>query len=510
MRGIQRNILFQLIHSLGKREKAYALGFMKQSGKANNHIQLFKKIAVMKEYDKEKLLRSLPDTFPKGNIAVQQHHLYENILRSLRLYHEERHPFYSVHSIMIEADILHEKGLSELAVKRLAKAKKIAEQLHYLSALVDINQREITWKLATRPKDLLKTIILDYKELIETIERLSEEIRIREYNHLLLGIYRADRQHIKEENRELFQKVILLVDELIRKEGDKRTFFGSYLLENAKAIECRINRNLQEAQLHYSNIITHWESHPKIQKALPKKYYINISNYITNSILVQEWETVRKYLSVLGSIQATSYKESLEYFQNFYFLKMFHALRDYQVTTTDLIPMLSNIETGLDKYEKDMTPTQLRVILYNATILCFLHRKNEACLNWATRLLQLKKSNQWMDIQLFAELISWMIHFDEKSHKHLDTALENIRKKCRREKNQWEYMNEVIKHLKKLVGAADETNRLEILKSLENKLEEFESHIPKPICLMEMHTWTHSKITGKPMLEIHQEKLRVG
>ena len=113
-------------------EKRYFKLFVGQQVKetSNIYLRLFNIYNEMKVYDKQVVLEKMGYTtqtnFP--SIESRNNYLYQLLLKCLRSYHAGKTVKRKVGELLLDVDILYQKGLIEAAKKQLAKAEKMTKK----------------------------------------------------------------------------------------------------------------------------------------------------------------------------------------------------------------------------------------------------------------------------------------------------------------------------------------------------------------------------------------------
>ena len=93
-----------------------------------NYLQLFDAIDSQKEYDEARIQEKFRSENFTRRFAFNKHYLYALILKSLRVYHENRSVSLEIKSSLESAHILFSKGLLDQAMKMTMSAKKQIEK----------------------------------------------------------------------------------------------------------------------------------------------------------------------------------------------------------------------------------------------------------------------------------------------------------------------------------------------------------------------------------------------
>lgn len=116
--------VFSLIRSMSQGEKRHFTQFAGRTGRpSKQYLVLFTAMDRMKEYDEAKLKMKAGGRAP---FAVQKAQLYTLLLKSLRIYHEDRNAATHLRNRLTEIYVLMEKGLHMQAHREVVKTKQTA------------------------------------------------------------------------------------------------------------------------------------------------------------------------------------------------------------------------------------------------------------------------------------------------------------------------------------------------------------------------------------------------
>ena len=127
--------LHQLIKNMSMSEKRYFKIHSTRHviGYNNNYIHLFDEIDKQAEYDEAKVKKVFSkETFIK-HLPSEKNYLYNHILDSLNAFHKDRTFLTRYSNVLMNIEILYNKGLFEQCRKVIQKAKKEAYLLEKFS-----------------------------------------------------------------------------------------------------------------------------------------------------------------------------------------------------------------------------------------------------------------------------------------------------------------------------------------------------------------------------------------
>lgn len=181
--GKLKHDLFELIKSLDRNEKGYFKKYThlpsSGSNRSNNYIRLFDAIDAMEEYDEEKL----KDKFKGENFVKQlfvlKNYLYENILKSLRLYSAKGTDVTALLTQITNAEILIQKGHYIRALAIVHSAKKVAfdrESWGYANELIELERRLYNITRDKKMFDHIVSLNTEKKKLTNALENENKYI----------------------------------------------------------------------------------------------------------------------------------------------------------------------------------------------------------------------------------------------------------------------------------------------------------------------------------------------
>ncbi len=120
--------LFNLIKRLTKAEKRHFKLYVKRNSSEKEPIivKLFDSFDRQNMLDEEKISKIFSKLKP-NTLSNHRAHLYEQLLSSLRLFHNDD-PSIRIKELISYADVLHNKGLYEQSLTQLSRAKQLASK----------------------------------------------------------------------------------------------------------------------------------------------------------------------------------------------------------------------------------------------------------------------------------------------------------------------------------------------------------------------------------------------
>jgi len=195
--------LFKLIHSLSRSEKRFFKISSDPLAREKNYIRLFDFIAEQKKYDESALKLAFQNEAIGRNLPSEKHHLYQQILKSLRTYHNNHSINSVLQKMLLNIEILYSKTLYKECEKHINKAKIIAiknEKFHYLNEIVSWEYRLL--EETTGRQNVVELGIESQQALQKTVNLSEINDLYAQVNHLFRtqGFVRQhnDRERIQQ------------------------------------------------------------------------------------------------------------------------------------------------------------------------------------------------------------------------------------------------------------------------------------------------------------------------
>lgn len=401
--------LHELIHSLTRSEKRYFklnAGQHKKAGKSN-FIRLFDALDKMPEYDANRLRTTFKDSPLARNLPSEKKQLYQLILKIMRAYQKSGPPVLQIQQLLSEALWLEKKGLYTQFEKLLRKAKRIATESDHLQSLLEIIMIQLRATLHQKNRqmqDNVEKLVLE-KEVLLT--RIASSERVLSLYYRFMGRSRTGSQtrnsDIEAAEQAELERVMAIPPEELSYPAQVRRF----VLAGLKAEELRDRQNAFDM---FENAVNLMQTRKKYQLLPPNNHKTVLSNYLAAAAYIRRFDVFPDTLRKIRSIEAGSFDEEAEIFQNTYFFELVWKMNVGEFATAEkLVP---EIESQLATYLPKVNKGRELGFYYNIAVLFFLRAKWKNALHWTNRILHDERSEHRVDLQQFARIIFLLIHFE--------------------------------------------------------------------------------------------------
>lgn len=346
------NDLKALIESLSSAEKRH-FSLISTAFSSSEKIPFYLQLFQFLEKDNTELSGfvnelALPET------TTVKNRLFQNILRSLRLFHQNGSIDIQIQNLLSDIEILYNLSVPEQAYFVLKKALKMAEQNEKFFLLLKI----LDWE-----KRLIMIIDKPVRSILEitqaeqfVLEKITQLISLKHAFGRMMDMKKKYGQTGVDSNETINQEIVKLSQTITKKNclSQRALFYYNYTF----AIYYWITNNYPKAY-HCSKSFLN----PELKQILPSHYIDGILEHATACIQLGKFPEASEVLSLTEHIAAQqpiepALKTKIFYYVNGYQLVLFNYTGQKEKLTASIL----NIETQLGAHEQNM-PREARLVL---------------------------------------------------------------------------------------------------------------------------------------------------
>ena len=496
--------LFQLIKSMSKSEKGYFKKFASKHtiGEKNIYVKLFDEIEKLEEYDEPALkLKFKGEKFAK-NLYSTKNYLFNLILKALAAYHSEKYAVSRLNSMLIELNVLFEKGLYKQFRTLLNKAIDIAvknDTPYYLALLYN---KKLT-SLATEYYSGTEQDVYE-KTKKETIANLKKINVLEEYHFLYNDLFLLTKRMGSIRRKEDLDKLNMFVDnpllnnEKMASSFDTRFKFYSiwghyYRLVNDDANWYKFRKLLLELM----------ESDKGYMRENPRSYVLALNNYLNACVYTGRYPEFEKNLEKL-KLFAKQFENKKEYTDTQ--VRLFLLTGDLELNYCKktcrfelLDGILHNIETGFKRFGNTINENR-KFSLYNRMAYSYFILKNyNKSIEYINRIMNATDPGIEPEQYSFARIRNLVVHYEMGNYDLLEYTVKSTRRYLAKSERIFKFEKLVLNFVVKAMNADDEKQRQELYKKLKSDLENISDDRFEKSTLeqFDIISWLESKIKLK-------------
>lgn len=505
--------LQSLIYSLTKAERRYFKIFANFQSSKKQYLLLYDAMVKRKSpndsnLSEEEFKIKLKDDIPMKQYPVIKNYLFEQIIASLRMFHAKSSKNEEVFGLIMHADLLKSKGFESFAIKKLDKAKLIAERYEFYNHLILIFDKKILISL-NKGQGLETEINHLYEEKERFISILQLESKYKRCLHEAFLLYRKGKRARTEED---IKKInYLLENQLLLTPSRAPTFQSKIAVFYALAILHKLqNINPKQSGFYFNKILKVWMDYPHMKEMDQTLYKIHIYNFLNHAHSINDYSQFDNYLEEVSKIKPKNVDQQIEDFQNVNHLRLLQYLNTGEYKKAKIIAQEIDKQINVFNQQKlELKLARKITLFYNISILYFITKDFDLSLKFLQKILLIKGIEHRLDMQSFTRILSLIINYEMSTtheyFKHLKGSTEYLLKK---EKRYFDFEKLLVKYLDKLMKSIVNGKRREIFNSLKEDIIGMESKYPDLhiLGLKEIKIWIESHLTDKSMTEILEEK----
>lgn len=426
----KRDHLLHLIQSMTRAEKRnFKLYASRYQGDAT-FVQLFDLLNQMDTYDDKAILDALP--ISPRNLPNHKRHLYQQLLKSLRLLYIKRDIEIFIHEQIDFARILYSKGMYMQALRTLESVKNKAEAHH---------------------QDVLHLEIIEFQKLIEArhitrsrrvankmeglLEEASHRSRIAHSSNLfsnfniqIQGWY-IEHGHVKSEsevaNVQAFFEAHIPQEHL----NGPLTFFEKANLYQGYMWHQYILLNFDAALIYAQRWAALFREDPQMQEKDPTLYIRALYYNMVLHYMLDDAESLRDcltgfeafYHGTAPALDATARSTARVYL---HLSRLNHAFvsRQYQ----DGIQLIPTLKKELRLLEAQTDVHRILLFYYKFAYLHFCDGQYEAALDYLNEIIHLKAGSLREDLLHNTRMLHLLCHYELGNYRLLDYLLRAVQR----------------------------------------------------------------------------------
>jgi hypothetical protein len=353
----RREDLYLLIKSLSGAEKRYFRNFSKAfsaTGESPLYIQLFDQLDK-EDQQHQNQIEKLSD----NSLSMTKWRLYDTMLKSLRLFHQDKHIGIVIMNLLADVQILYNLGLAAQALFQLQKAYKLSVEYELFDLLLETLEWESTLNVVLEKETRSQDAILK-----EEREVLGKQIQLA----LLKTIY-GKAERIKKKYGFVKGPMVIELKEQTVKSTDMPVFpeclskKAEYYYNFIQALYHWMTFDHQKAYTYSEKLL-----HPESRSISPGDYINGLLEHITCCVCLCRFDEALEGLKLgMASIEEKNLTQSHVFTARMFAYQSTYKLiiYSYQGDKVKLLQEIRHTEEKLKEYEHPLPFERKQVIIGN-------------------------------------------------------------------------------------------------------------------------------------------------
>lgn len=505
--------MFELIQSLELNEKRYFKLQASLQKKDSNLAKLFDFYAESNEYDEDALRSRFEGQKFLDQLAVTQNHLYDSILRSMRLYHLKRSLEFQLQGMLQDVQFLYEKGHVDQALTILRRVRKIAVKNDSFLIILNV----LDWESRFLSEGFY--VGKDESDIDEVSEEYYEVLGYlqneREYLDLQSKIFNNYYKIGVERNNDDYKTNDQIINQFALKDSNRALTFRSkccYL--NIHAQYNKINGKWEEAYRYRGELLNLVEERfgTGYSTNIVKRYFVAINNLIPICVSLRKWNEVDGLIMKMESIEGQSLKTHFSDEMKMRIL-MQSSIAKLAVYTrlgkvqegVVLVDALSEEKRHLSNYHRKYV---LLHLYFNISYFLFTIGKYSPALRWLNLVLNDTDIKTAEDLHASTRILAMILQFEIGRSELLEYLARSTTRFLNKLEGLYEFEEVMLTFMKRFSKNDLLRKDKEVFRKLKADLLEagYEPSERNALSTLDLVAWVDSKIEERPLHEILKEK----
>ena len=479
---------FELIQSLSPNEKRF---FRLQSGAEKNYLHVFDALDAMKEFDPEALKKKLKKK--KLNISYEKNYLYNQILKSLRIYHTEASVKSRARAALDYVDVLIQKGLYEQAMRVLKKNETVFETYENFPNLIALHDYEEAILHRTDGLNTPDAGAGFYGKRTETLGKMQNLIDYRLLERQMISLHHHSQFSISREKLQKIKKHRLLL------EDKSQSFDAKFRYFQVNAMIAIYEHDYKKEAMWFREIIALINAHPEIKEAYYKIYYVvALHNYINACFICNDFTEAEKVIGELKQLdEAAGYKQAeLHCYALMDEASLYTQMGEPQKGAGVLTTMLETLkQTQISDYSRSL-------LAYATALVFFMNRQYRESAKTLQTLIDEMKNSEYKDRQAFARVVLLINYYEMGKFDMIDYILNSTQRFLKINDRYYKTEKAMLSFFKK--AAMQHTVDIAEVEKLKTTLQQIFSDEEEAslLFLFDFIAWVDSKILGLPFAQV--------
>lgn len=425
--------LHQLIHALSPKERA---GFLKtlQGGKKGDdslYLKLFRSLERQKAYDEAAIRHHFEGTSFGRSLGFPKSHLYDRLLAHLHTLHLGATTASQLRMELGQVELLADRGLPAQALRRIEKGLQLAEALEDAAAVLQFLRLKRRQVMQLQVAQLPAEMAAISEQESRWMAAFQQELAATRLHDALFSTFQEIRRKARAADDPHLQSLWTQLNHLLGSPG--MGFPATVVALRACSHFHHMREDFRAVHDAYQAEIQVWEAHPHQIQHASLRYVRLVGQWLTSKALIGDFEGISSETQRLRNRPGLDIRSEAEVFQTSYTLELYHYLNTGR--PQDALPLVEAIDSGLQQYEPQLSPSVKLGLYYNLALVHWLSGQHSVALKWVYRILQFETGTMRKDIRDFAPLLEKVLHYELGNTSLLESWFRAARYRQRKHAN---------------------------------------------------------------------------
>lgn len=505
--------LFDLVQSLELNEKRYFKLQASLQKKDSNLAKLFDFYVDSNEYDESLLRNQFKGQKFLDQLAVTQNHLYDSILRAMRLYHLKRSLEFQLQGMLQDVQFLYEKGHVSQASTILRRVRKTAVKNDSFSIILSVLDWESRFLsegfYVGKDEGDIDEVSEEYYEVLGNLQNEREYLDLQAKifnNYYKIGTERKNSDYKTNDQ---------IINQFALKDSNRALTFRSkccYL--NIHAQYSKINGDWENAYEYRKELLSLVETKfgSGYSKDIVKRYFVAVNNLIPICVRLRKWNEVEELIIKMESIEEQSLKSHFSDEMRTRILmqssiaKLAVFARLGRVSEgQELVDRLTGMKNRLNQYHRKYV---LLHLYFNISYFLFTIGKYSPSLRWLNLVLNDTDIKTAEDLHASTRILALIVQFEIGRSELLEYLARSTYRFLNKLEGVYEFEDVMLSFMKRFSKNDQLRRDKQVFIQLKEDLEKagYEPAERNALSTLDLISWVDSKIEERPLHEILKAK----
>ena len=501
--------LFLLIKSLSAEEKRYFTIFSRQfkRNEPTLYLELFEAITRLDTYDEQALREVFSSRLSPNKFAVAKHYLYNNILKALTGFHNQKGAIKKVRQELDFMDILFSRELYAQCRSHLKKIENLMQDIDNPLLWLEV----VDWKFKLGRINFFSDITEDeFEKLIDEHHFIKEKVNhFLEYQKLnnrffyLLcqeGFVRAS-SDFKRDSDAILELPPFANSELADSIPSKTLYYNTW------GIFHYLKGDFEKSYWHYKQLFQIINSNTNMVYDNPNFFLSILFNFGAISLQLKNLASVEEVINRLELLDSGGTKLKAKIFYYSSILKC----RSYldSLSLTYLNTLTRETEEKLIRFGQKLNKVELYAIYFNLALISFTQEDYSKALKYLGLVINDPGVNNYSDILVITRLVQIIVHFELGDIELMSRIATNVYRSILKKGQKFKHEILLLKFFRKYPG---ETNPTEIQRFFFEIRKEFQTSMAERqqnsfVQYFDFDSWLEAKARGVGIATVMRERL---
>ena len=477
--------LFLVIQAMTREEKRYFKLYIKGLGKIEGHqIKLFDFLSKQESFDGPIIKKKLKSIFPSQNKSALQINTYQNIIKSLNLFHANTYAETKILNLLKTIKLLYVKNLYTLVLPEIEKAKKLAIEHKYVALLPQI----LFWEFRVRGEAFsfnntsLETMEEHYQEFEQALLQLKN---VYTYTKSWTQFYIYVRHHFSNkgaDNTDTNPEFIQNLPEPIH-------LHSTLLAQKIKTLKAYIENDHSSGTDYMMTSLYELEKSPQVIKEYFHDYVAALYRIIGGAIATRKWDVAKKYLAKFEQTPRNLWAPSTT---AVYCELLFH----YNFGSGNLAANQAASDQAkelLNAHRAQLRLAIIRDLMLAIGVDAFYKKDYDQCIDYLTQLEEIKYED--INMKNTIKIVLMLAYYEKEEMILLPYVIRSNYRFFKKNEPRRDFGHTITKSLSKISKTISKDKVKKIFVELQEELnQQHANYYDGTVMFFNVRAWLHSKI----------------